>query len=173
MNKDIACSYKMPSKAVQEICKKIKLIVSDFDGVMTDNKVWINSKGEESVLCSRADGWAVKIMERMNLKVACLTTDPSNVVAARCHKIGIRYYYSDEKGMFLKKIITKEFRVPLNEIAFVGNDTNDLPAMQIAALSIAPQDAAPEILEIAMWRTVSRGGEGVLREIAWALSKIL
>jgi YrbI family 3-deoxy-D-manno-octulosonate 8-phosphate phosphatase len=174
MQKSTSLSYKMPSIKIQKICKKIKLIVSDFDGVMTDNKVWINSTGEEAVACSRADGWAVNILRELKIHVACLTSEPSKVVSARCQKIKINYYNAPEdKGVILKNVVAKDFKVSLEEIAFVGNDTNDLPAMTICALPIAPADAAPEIIKIAKWHTISKGGEGVLREVAWAFSEII
>jgi len=149
-----------------EALKDITLVVYDFDGVMTDNRVLVREDGMEAVMCNRSDGWGVGIIRRLGVEQVILSTEENPVVLARARKIRLEAVHgcSDkESGL---RDLAQARGVPLEHILYVGNDTNDLGAMSIAGMSIAPADAHPDILAVADHITASRGGHGVVRELA-------
>ena len=83
--------------------KKIKLIVSDFDGVMTDNRVLVNENGVESVYCNRSDGMAVELLEKKDVKVVVISKETNKVVKTRCSKLGIEVYHGIEYDPVINK----------------------------------------------------------------------
>lgn len=144
----------------------IKLIVCDFDGVLTDNRVWINEDGKEYVCVSRADGQAVHILHSLGVKVIIISTETNGVVRKRAEKLNIECIQSvTDKAECLKKY-SKESNVLLENIAYVGNDINDYEAMKLAGIKIVPSDAYAVVKNIADYTTETAGGYGVLREIA-------
>lgn len=144
----------------------IKLVVYDFDGVMTDNRVLLREDGLETVLCTRADGHGVDIIRSLGLEQAILSTEPNPVVQARAGKLRIRAEHGcADKGQGLRAL-ARDFDVTLEQILFVGNDTNDLPAMALAGLSVGPADAHPAVLDVVQIQTAAKGGAGVVRELA-------
>ncbi|KAB1440868.1 KdsC family phosphatase [Pseudodesulfovibrio senegalensis] len=146
--------------------KDVELVVYDFDGVMTDNRVLVGEDGTEAVFCNRGDGHGVGIMRSLGLEQAILSTETNPVVAARAEKLGIPAVHGcADKGQGLREL-ARERGVDLSKILFVGNDTNDLPAFRLAGVLAAPSDAHPEILGMAHLVTSARGGHGVVRELA-------
>ena len=144
---------------------KIKLIVYDFDGVMTDNRVMVFQDGTEAVLCNRSDGLGVDGIRRINIHQLVLSTEKNPVVKARADKLKIECIQGcdDKKNRLLEYCIDKQYL--LEEILYVGNDVNDLEVMKVVGVSIAPCDSHPAVLEIARLVTKSKGGEGVVQEL--------
>lgn len=144
--------------------KEIELIIYDFDGVMTNNKVLISEDGKESVFCNRSDGLAVSIIKEMGLPQIIISTEKNKTVEMRAKKLGIQVIH----GVDCKKsIITKycdEKNIDLNKVVFIGNDINDLEIMKIVGYPIAPSDAYESIKNEAIFLTKAKGGEGVIRE---------
>lgn len=141
---------------------EIDLIVFDFDGVFTDNSVIVSENGEESVRCSRSDGLGLK-----NLKIPAmvLSTEKNPVVYRRCEKLGIPCVQGcEDKGLGIQKIAL-EMGVELSKIAFVGNDRNDIPALNLVGFPIVVQDAHPSVLPLAKMVTKNPGGHGAVREV--------
>lgn len=144
----------------------IELVVSDFDGVMTDNRVLIDETGKESVYVSRADGQAIHILRSMGIDLVIISTETNGVVANRAKKLEVEYMQSvSDKAECLKRYCSEK-HISLQNIAYVGNDINDYEAMMLAGFKIAPYDAYSEVKSIADYVTEKRGGYGVLREIA-------
>ena len=145
--------------------KKLKLLVYDFDGVMTDNKVFINQDGIESVQVNRADGLGVSEINKLGIKQLIISTEKNSVVGSRASKLKIPYLQGiDNKKDTLIKYC-EEFGIMLENVGFVGNDINDLEVMKVVVISFCPTDAHKEILSISSVILESKGGEGVVREI--------
>ena len=146
--------------------KSIQLIASDFDGVMTDNRVLVDDTGKESVFVNRADGQAVHILRAMGIDLVVISSEKNGVVKKRAEKMGIECIYGVADKAECLKQYCHENKITLQNVAYVGNDVNDYEAMQIAGVKIAPQDAYHEVKVIADYTTIAKGGEGVIREIA-------
>lgn len=146
--------------------KHIQLIVSDFDGVMTDNKVLVSENGMEGIVCNRSDGLAVEYLREKKVQVLVISKEKNKVVETRCNKLGIPVYYGIDQKIDLFKKIIAESGIPFEHICYVGNEMNDYECMSHAHISIAPRDAHPEIRKIASYVTEAKGGEGVIREIS-------
>jgi YrbI family 3-deoxy-D-manno-octulosonate 8-phosphate phosphatase len=146
--------------------KKIKYIISDFDGVMTDNKVIVCENGIESVVCNRSDGLAVELLKQKGIQVIVISKETNRVVEARCKKIDVEVYQKIDKKIDLLRQIIKDKQIQPDEICYVGNEINDLECMNEVKISIAPADAHQSVLKNASIVTKSKGGEGVIREIS-------
>ena len=154
--------------------RSIHTIVFDFDGVFTDNSVYVNVSGEESVRCSRSDSYGISLLNRLKanrfpfLDYFVLSTEKSGVVSARCSKMGIKCFSGiDDKLIFLEVWLKQNrstYPAANQGVAYFGNDLNDLGAMSIAGTSFAPADAHPMIKEIATNNLESLGGQGFVRE---------
>jgi len=149
----------------------IHTLVFDFDGVFTDNKVWVDQDGNESVRCDRADGLAFDMLRRFirhndwDLDYFILSTERSKVVSARAKKLLIPCHQEvRDKAAHIGKYLNKNNKHGAGLI-YVGNDLNDLKVMKISGYSIAPSDAHPLIKQRADLVLPSKGGEGFVREI--------
>ncbi len=144
---------------------KVRYIVYDFDGVMTDNKVNIDQNGFESVRVNRGDGLAINMFKKQGVHQLILSTEKNSVVKARANKLQIDCV----SGVGDKKTVLLDFLdnrgVELKEVLYVGNDINDLEVMKIVGLAVAPKDAHSKVLSVANIVTEARGGDGVIREL--------
>jgi len=146
--------------------RKIKLVLTDVDGVLTDGCMYYSSKGEELKKFHTRDGMAVELLLQKNIKTIIVTREKSKIVVLRAKKIKIFKVYSNikQKEVILNQICTK-FKVAPNEIVFIGDDINDEKIMKLIGLSFAPSDATQTTKNIADIITNARGGQGVLREV--------
>lgn len=144
----------------------LDLVALDFDGVLTDNRVLVSSEGVESVFCSRADGWGLDLLRPTGLKFAIVSTEANAVVSQRAAKlrVPVRQAVADKASAIIE--LAGELGVELARVAFVGNDTNDLPAMNLVGWPMCPSDSHPLIIAKARWVFTRAGGEGVIRELA-------
>lgn len=147
------------------ILKDIDVIIYDFDGVLTNNKVFIFEDGKEAVLCDRSDGWAIGKIKEAGILQVILSTETNSVVSVRAKKLGIEVIngVSDKKSALRDFCDKKEFS--LKRVMYVGNDINDLEVMKSVGYSFAPADANDKIKEIAGIIGQTNGGEGVIKEI--------
>jgi len=129
--------------------KRIKLLLYDFDGVMTDNRVLINEEGLESVVCNRSDGLAVSLIKEWGVLQAIVSTETNKIVATRATKLKIPVIYgvSNKKDVVLK--YCSDLGIKPEETLYIGNDINDLEVMQVVGYSVCPNDACDEICKIA------------------------
>ena len=140
-------------------------IVFDFDGVLTDNRVYVDVDGRETVRCNRADGLAFDVFRKLPLKVFILSTETNRVVAARAAKLKVPAFQGlSNKQQTLGELCRRE-NLDSQRILFVGNDLNDLRAMQACGWSACPADSHPRILDVATFVLRSNGGDGVAREL--------
>lgn len=145
---------------------KVDLLVFDFDGVLTDNRVLVMDDGREAVFCSRADGLAFDRFRARGLPVLILSTETNPVVAARGRKLRVPVVQSvADKGVAILDVCREHATSPARAM-FVGNDVNDLPAMAVVGIAVAVADAHPAVTAKAHHVLATRGGYGVAREIA-------
>jgi N-acylneuraminate cytidylyltransferase len=143
----------------------IALLVLDFDGVLTDNAVMVSEDGLESVRCNRSDGWGIARLREQGVEVVIMSTETNAVVSARARKLAVEAFSAvDDKATALQRLIEQK-RIDAARVAFVGNDVNDLPAMEVAGLAIAVADAVPDVRRAAHLVTEERGGQGAVREV--------
>ena len=143
----------------------IKLIIYDFDGVMTDNTAYLSQDGVESVRVHRGDGLAVGLFRGKGMKQVIVSTETNSVVSARGKKLQIPVYQGIGNKKETVQTISEDLKISLVDMAYIGNDTNDFEAMMQVGLRICPADAEPEIKDIAHIITTTNGGQGVIREL--------
>lgn len=152
---------------------RIKLVVYDFDGVMTDNRVTVDQDGRELITANRSDGMGVNLIRRLGLEQVILSTEVNPVVTARARKIGLEAIHGiRDKGSALLELAAKR-KISVADILYVGNDINDADAMGLAGFKVAPADGHPAILAQADYVTAAAGGQGVIRELADVLTAAL
>lgn len=144
----------------------IALLVFDFDGVMTDNRVVVHDGGGESVVASRADGWGVARLHDAGVPMLVLSTETHPVVQARCDKLRLECHQGvDSKAAHLERLLDDRGIDP-RHVVYVGNDVNDLGAFAAVGYSVAVGDAHPEIAAAARLVLSRPGGQGAVRELA-------
>ena len=154
--------------------KAFHTIVFDFDGVFTDNYVYVDGHGNETVRCSRADSYGINLLVMAKIKTQglldffVLSTETNPVVGNRCKKMGLDCYSGKgNKWAFLQEWLKnnrKGLPSPELGVLYFGNDLNDLEVMSHVGASICPSDAHPEVKEIATFALSSLGGQGFVRE---------
>lgn len=148
-----------------------RLLVTDFDGVMTDNKIFLTEDGKEAVVCNRSDGWGISLLRKQNFPIVVLSTESNPVVQARCNKLNIPCYQNSSDKLLTLKQLAAEHKVLLSEIVYVGNDTNDLDCIRAVGCGVAVKDSHPEIRKAAKIVLSSKGGEGAIREVCEIILK--
>lgn len=144
---------------------KIRLVIFDVDGVLTDGRLFFGDDGQEYKAFHSRDGLGMKMLMRSGVEVAVITARSSNVVAHRMKNLGIRHFYqgqADKVPAFLG--IADEMGLEHEAIAYVGDDIIDLPVMTRVGLAIAVADAHPEVCSRSHWITRHQGGNGAARD---------
>jgi len=140
-------------------------IVFDFDGVFTDNHVFVDQNGKETVVCDRSDGLGIEMLRKSGVSVIVLSREKNPVVAARCAKLRISCVTGlDDKVVVLQEWIAKQ-KIDADSIVYVGNDINDLSCMGVVGCPVAVADAHPEVKAVSRIVLDSFGGKGAVREI--------
>jgi YrbI family 3-deoxy-D-manno-octulosonate 8-phosphate phosphatase len=150
---------------LKEAIRKIRLVAFDFDGVFTDNMVYVLQDGSEAVRCNRSDGIGLQKLQKMGIETVIISTESNPVVSARAQKLKIRCFQNCEDKRKTLENVTREFGISLDEVAFVGNDINDQPCLNHVGLPIVVNDAHPDVVSIALYQTKNHGGHGAVREI--------
>jgi N-acylneuraminate cytidylyltransferase len=146
---------------------RIDLVICDFDGVITDNRVWVDQDGHETVAAYRSDSVRVKELREIGIEVMILSSETNRVVEARARKMGVEAVHGvalHDKGRVMREIIERKNMKAANVI-FIGNDINDLPCFEAAGWSVAVADAFPDVIRAADYVLSKNGGHGALREI--------
>ncbi len=168
---------KKVAKLIEEIITSIRLVVFDFDGVFTDNMVYVSQDGTETVRCFRGDGIGLRKLEALGLTTAILSTEINPVVSVRAQKLKIRCVQSCEDKLSALEALMQEQGLTLKHVAFVGNDVNDLPCLTRVGLPIVVRDAHPDVTPYAKYQTQTAGGYGAVREVCdlfeWVLSPLV
>jgi 3-deoxy-D-manno-octulosonate 8-phosphate phosphatase (KDO 8-P phosphatase) len=143
----------------------IDLLVFDFDGVLTDNLVYTDQNGNETVSCSRADGLAFDVLRKLDKPCQILSTENNTVVSARANKLGISVLQGVKNKEKSLRNLVKRKGYKLSNILYVGNDLNDYNSMRISGFSACPADSHPKIKKISNFVLKTNGGKGVVREL--------
>lgn len=146
--------------------RDIDLIVYDFDGVMTDNRVIIFQDGTEAVIVNRADGLGIDRFRSLDIPQLIMSTETNPVVKARAAKLCLEVIDSCKDKKIALENYCAQKGYDLNKVMYIGNDLNDLEVMKIVGFSVAPADAHPEIKKVAKLTTEAKGGEGVVKELS-------
>ncbi len=149
----------------KEIIESLQLVVFDFDGVFTDNMVYVSQDGVESVRCWRSDGLGITKLKKIGVHVEIISTEVNPVVAARADKLKISCMQGVEDKASAIVALCQQLKISTEHTMFVGNDINDIPAFQSIGLPIAVADAYPEVDSYVLFRTQKPGGFGAVREI--------
>jgi 3-deoxy-D-manno-octulosonate 8-phosphate phosphatase (KDO 8-P phosphatase) len=149
-----------------EAAAKIKLIIADNDGTLTPGHTFYSKEGEELKMYSHRDGRGVYLLKKAGLKFGIITGEESEIVTRRSEKLKSDFTILgvEDKAKELQKIL-KKYKLRRNQVAYIGDDTNDLDIMGEVGLSIAVNDAHIEVLENAHIICLNKGGCGALREI--------
>lgn len=151
---------------------KPKILFTDFDGCLTDDRVWLNQDGEEFVAANRKDGLAVKRLKNLGIQVVIASTETNKVVLARGNKMGVEVLQGlADKAESIDQYL-KQKNLSWNDVWYIGNDVNDLGAIEKAKLSICPADAVQKVKKAVDVNLTTNGGYGILSEIATELEKI-
>ena len=154
-----------PGSAPRPFPEIAKLLVLDFDGVLTDDRVWVNERGEETVAAHRGDGYGLSLVKERGLEVIVLSREENPVVAARCQKLGILAVQGIEDKASKLTGLLSERSLDAKDVIYVGNDVNDLPCFPLVGNAVAVADAHPKVLAAADMRLARAGGHGAVREL--------
>jgi len=154
------------TKALVEKAKKLKLLILDVDGVLTDGKLFFDNQGNEYKSFHARDGHGIKLLRQTGVEVAVISGRKSASVALRMQNLGIEHVYQghEHKVAAFNEIIEKLAITP-EQAAHVGDDVLDLPVMIRAGLAIAVNDANFAVKQRADWVTTLPGGQGAVREV--------
>ena len=157
----------MVSKKILQKCKKIKLIITDVDGVLTDGGMYYSAKGEEFKKFNAVDGMAVELLRKQGIKTVFMTKENSQIAKQRGKKVKAAAVFVNiiSKEKLLSKICRK-FRVNSEEVAYIGDDVNDAKIMKLVGFSATPVNGLSQVKKTADYICKSRGGEGAFREFA-------
>ena len=165
----------MPKISFVSKWQNFHTIIFDFDGVFTDNKVYVDENGKETIKCDRADGLALDILRKFKEKnnweidYFILSKEKNSVVQKRSEKLKIKCYRNiGDKKLFIKNYLIKRFSNYIESkegVIYVGNDLNDLSAIQLCGFSIAPFDAHHIIKSEVSIVLQKKGGDGFVREV--------
>jgi 3-deoxy-D-manno-octulosonate 8-phosphate phosphatase (KDO 8-P phosphatase) len=144
---------------------RVRLVVFDFDGVFTDNRVWVNERGEETLAFSRSDGLGLRRLDEIGVGYLIVSMEKNPIVGARAKKLGAECVQGvDDKLPIVREHATR-LGVTLDETAYVGNDVNDAECLAAVGLPVVPADAWPEVVPLARLVLSRRGGDGCVREL--------
>jgi YrbI family 3-deoxy-D-manno-octulosonate 8-phosphate phosphatase len=148
---------------LRTLLQRVRFAVFDFDGVFTDNRVWVNERGEEQLVFSRSDGLGLRRLDEVGVEYLILSTEPNSIVGARAQKLRADCVQGVDDKLAVLRERTERVGVLLDEVAYVGNDVNDLECLRAVGLPVVPADAWPEVVTHARWVLSRNGGDGCVR----------
>lgn len=149
-----------------ERAKKIKCLITDVDGVLTDGSLYLDNNGNELKAFQVQDGMGLKLLMAAGIEVAVITTSRNAVIDHRMKQLGISHYF---KGQVSKLNAFAELKTRLNlkneDIAYIGDDLPDLELIKQVGLGVCVANAVRQVKEFAYWQTEKSGGQGAVREL--------
>ena len=150
---------------------KPKIIFTDFDGCLTDDRVWLNQDGEEFIAANRKDGMAIHFFKELGIAVVITSTETNKVVTARAQKLGIEALQGlTDKVEAIENYLLKN-SLSWKDSWYIGNDVNDLGAIKKAKFSICPNDAVKVVRKEVDLKLKTKGGYGILAEVVTLIYK--
>jgi 3-deoxy-D-manno-octulosonate 8-phosphate phosphatase (KDO 8-P phosphatase) len=154
---------------LEPLLERVRLAVFDFDGVFTDNRVWVNEHGEESLAFSRSDGLGLRRLDEVGVRYLIVSMEENAIVGARAAKLRAECVQGVGHKFSVLRERTAALQVSLEETAFLGNDINDADCLRAVGLPVVPADAWPEVTPLAKWVLSRPGGSGCVREFCDAV----
>ena len=165
-------SQQTNSEAIYKIARKIRMIAFDFDGVFTDNRVIVSQDGAEAVICNRSDGIGLEAVRNKGIATLVISTEVNPVTSVRCKKLKVPCFQACENKLKVLEKRAGDLDVPLKEIAYLGNDINDLDCLKKVGLPACVSDSHPDVLKVALYLTKLPGGNGAVREFCDFIVKV-
>jgi 3-deoxy-D-manno-octulosonate 8-phosphate phosphatase (KDO 8-P phosphatase) len=151
---------------IERRASRIKLLLMDCDGVLTDGRLWLLESGDEHKSFNTHDGLGLSLLQRAGLKSGIITGRSSTAVTRRAAELGIEYVrQGDPHKIAAFEDVMRQARVDETEVSFVGDDLTDIPVMRRSELAVAVADAVAETRAAAHYITHARGGHGAVREV--------
>lgn len=151
---------------IEERCKRIELILSDVDGVLTDGGITFNNQGVETKQFHIRDGMGIKLWQRAGFKFGVLSARTSHIVKVRAAELGVELVRQGfENKLPVGKKVLAELELQPEQVCHIGDDLTDLSLLQYVGLSVAVADAAEEVRAAAHYVTAVAGGRGAVREV--------
>jgi YrbI family 3-deoxy-D-manno-octulosonate 8-phosphate phosphatase len=154
-----------PGQQRRPLPRPVELVVFDFDGVLTDNRVWVNEEGHEMIAANRSDSLGINYMVKAGVRVIVLSTEVNPVVSARCRKMKISAMQGITDKATALTAYLQEQNIDPARVVYVGNDTNDTPCFPLVGCAVAVADAQPQVRRQADLVLTSTGGHGAAREL--------
>ena len=165
VNVQYKTKQELSAETLTASLQKIKLLALDVDGVLPDGTIYISPAGEVFKGFNAKDGMGISCALRNNLQIAVITGRQSPIVERRCEELGIKLFMQGvkDKRLALQKM-AQELGLTREEIAYMGDDLNDIPAFKASGLNFVPADGSIEVLAVADIITKAKGGRGAVRE---------
>jgi 3-deoxy-D-manno-octulosonate 8-phosphate phosphatase (KDO 8-P phosphatase) len=157
---------------IQKLAKKIKLLILDVDGVLTDNTLYLDDRGIESKKFNVSDGMGIRLAQRAGIEVALLSGRPSKATEFRALRLKLKHVYLgelDKAGAYQK--LRRGLRVTDDQVAYVGDDVPDVPVLKLVGFPICVRNADPKVKKFAKLVTKAKGGDGAVREVVEVILK--
>jgi 3-deoxy-D-manno-octulosonate 8-phosphate phosphatase (KDO 8-P phosphatase) len=151
------------------LLERVRFAVFDFDGVFTDNRVWVNERGEESLAFSRSDGLGLRRLDEVGVRYLIVSMEKNPIVGARAKKLKVDCVQGVDDKLSVVRDRAVDLGVSLEETAFLGNDINDAECLRAVGVPVVPADAWPEVKPLAHWVLSRPGGNGCVREFCDAV----
>jgi len=165
VNVQYKTKQELSAETITASLQKIKLLALDVDGVLTDGTIYISPAGEVFKGFNAKDGMGISCALRNNLQIAVITGRQSPIVERRCEELGIKLFMQGVKDKRLAlQQMAQELGLTREEIAYMGDDLNDIPAFKASGLNFVPADGSIEVLAVADIITKAKGGRGAVRE---------
>ena len=165
VNVQYKTKQELSAETLTASLQKIKLLALDVDGVLTDGTIYISPAGEVFKGFNAKDGMGISCALRNNLQIAVITGRQSPIVERRCEELGIKLFMQGVKDKRLALLkMAQELGLTREEIAYMGDDLNDIPAFKASGLNFVPADGSIEVLAVADIITKAKGGRGAVRE---------
>jgi YrbI family 3-deoxy-D-manno-octulosonate 8-phosphate phosphatase len=154
-----------PGQPPRTIPAKVKMLILDFDGVITDNRVWVDESGRELVAANRSDSLGINMLRQVGVETVVISKETNPVVAARCRKMNIACIQGeDDKQTAVRKVMAERTIDPA-QVVYLGNDVNDLPCFPLVGWAVVVADAFPEVARKADYILSKPGGHAAVREL--------
>jgi N-acylneuraminate cytidylyltransferase len=154
-----------PGRKRRSLPAEVDLVVLDFDGVITDNRVWTDQEGRESVAANRSDSLGLELMRGAGIQAMVISKEVNPVVAARCKKMKLECIQGVERKDALLRDLLAERSIDPRRVIYVGNDVNDLPCFPLVGCAAVVADALPAARRAADIVLSRPGGHGAVREL--------
>jgi 3-deoxy-D-manno-octulosonate 8-phosphate phosphatase (KDO 8-P phosphatase) len=164
-------SFKKPThlrivKSPRKIFRELKLFATDVDGVLTDAGMYYGESGEELKKFNTRDGMGIKLLQAEGVMIAIITMEQTKIVARRAKKLGITEVFQGAKDkVAVLTHLAEKFNIPFEQMAYMGDDVNDVAALQTVGYAAAPADCVDQVRQVVHYICQKNGGEGVVREV--------